>query len=93
MYDRQRATASARNAHHSAILLDRRDKIRFGPQRRPGKAKNVSKVSGLYVVLACRPAGEFNRVGSGMAEEFGGMISPRFFSIINQLIIATIAII
>jgi hypothetical protein len=92
MYDRQGATASARNAHHSAILPNRRDKTRFGPQKRPGKAKNVSKVSGLYVVLACRPAAEFNGVGSGMAEEFGGMISHRFFSIVNQLIIDIIAI-
>jgi len=44
------------------------------------------------MVLACRPAAEFNRVGSGMAGEFGGAISHRFFSIVNQLIIDNIAI-
>jgi hypothetical protein len=32
------------------------------------------------MVLACRPAAEFNGVGSGMAGEIGGMVSHLIFN-------------
>jgi hypothetical protein len=51
-------------------------------EKRPIIPSNVSEISLLYVVSAGRPAAELNAVDSGMAGEFGGMISHLIFDIV-----------